>query len=181
MSTATISAEEHKRQIEAYQKEYPTYKLYADALKRVLEHGCAGAIPEALVQARPKGVASFAEKCVRKYDKYRDAVNQMTDLCGGRVILPTLEHVQAVKLFIERNFVVVERDDKSGKLGEGEFGYRDMHYLLRLQGRAVYLDVRDLAAQGPVIVGPQAYGREGEGNAGSGQGVGPVAVHVYRV
>ena len=132
MSTATISAEEHKRQIEAYQKEYPTYKLYADALKRVLEHGCAGAIPEALVQARPKGVASFAEKCVRKYDKYRDAVNQMTDLCGGRVILPTLEHVQAVKLFIERNFVVVERDDKSGKLGEGEFGYRDMHYLLRL-------------------------------------------------
>lgn len=93
--------------------------------------GCPGEnLPR---QARPKSIASFAEKCVRKHDKYPDAVNQMTDLCGGRVILPTLEQVRAVQQFIENNFEVLEHDDKSSLLGEDKFGYRDMHYLVRLR------------------------------------------------
>ena len=70
---------------------------------------------------------------MRKRDKYPDPVRQLTDLCGGRVIAQTLEQVEAVKLFVERNFEILERDDKGLLLSEDKFGYRDMHYLVRLR------------------------------------------------
>jgi len=123
----------HRQQVMAYQMEWPHYRKYADALERVLKKACAFSIPEAVVQARPKSVSSFAEKCVRKSDKYSDPVHQLTDLCGGRVIVQTLEQVKAVKLFIEHNFKILERDDKGLLLTDDKFGYRDMHYLVRLK------------------------------------------------
>ena len=127
-----ITPDEHRKQIEAYEKELSFYKVYADVLKRVLENACAVAVPQVFVQSRPKTVSSFAEKCVRRFDRYPDAVNQMTDLCGARVIVQTLEQVKAVRQFIEANFEILERDDKGLQLSEDKFGYRDMHYIIRL-------------------------------------------------
>lgn len=94
---------------------------------------CELSLPNAYVQARPKSVHSFAEKCVRKQDKYKDPVNDMTDLCGARVIVQTLEQVKAVRQFIENNFKIEETDDKGLQLGDDVFGYRDMHYIVRVR------------------------------------------------
>lgn len=128
----TITSEQLQHQVAEYTKQQFAYKIYADALKRLLERACQTAFPEAFVQARPKAVTSFAEKCVRKFSKYPDAVNQMTDLCGARVIVQTLAQVKAVRQFIETNFDIVEKDEKGESLGDDKFGYRDMHYIVRL-------------------------------------------------
>jgi ppGpp synthetase/RelA/SpoT-type nucleotidyltranferase len=128
-----ITSPEHKKQIEAYTAVFPCYKTYAEALKRVLEEACKTSFPEAFIQSRPKAVSSFAEKTARKFDKYPDAVNQMTDLCGARVIVQTTEQVKAVRRFIEANFKIVEKEDKGLLLSEQEFGYRDMHYIVQLR------------------------------------------------
>lgn len=128
-----ITPEKHREQIEAYGEEYPCYEIYANVLKRVLEGACAVAVPEAFVQSRAKTLSSFAEKCVRRFDRYPDAVNQMTDLCGARVIVQTIDQVKAVRRFIESNFGILERDDKGLHLSEDKFGYRDMHYIVRLR------------------------------------------------
>ena len=131
--TTTPTPEEHKKMIEDYLEERPHYVTYAEGLKRVLGNACEVSIPEAIPQARAKEVSSFSEKCVRKFPKYGlEPLKKMTDLCGGRVIVHTLEQVRAVRLFIEANFVIVEREDKGQGLGEATFGYRDMHYLVRL-------------------------------------------------
>jgi len=123
----------HQKQILAYTREHPFYEKYAAALERVLKKACAFAIPEAVVQARAKSISSFAEKCLRKAGKkHPDPVHDLTDLCGGRVITQTLKQVEAVKLFVEKNFQVIEKDDKASRLNEDTFGYRDMHYLVRL-------------------------------------------------
>lgn len=122
-----------RQQVEAYAKEFPTYQTYAQAMARMLELARKPAVPQAIVEARPKSIASFAEKCVRKWPKYKDPVHQLTDLCGARIIVQTLGQVQAAKLFVESNFAVDERDDKTTGLGEDKFGYRDMHYLVRLR------------------------------------------------
>jgi ppGpp synthetase/RelA/SpoT-type nucleotidyltranferase len=127
-----LTPEIHKRQIDAYTQVRPQYATYADALKRVLERACQVSFPEAFVQARAKTVSSFAEKAARKFDKYPDAVNQMTDLCGARVIVQTAEQVRAVRSFIEANFEILESEDKGLLLSKDEFGYRDMHYIVRL-------------------------------------------------
>jgi ppGpp synthetase/RelA/SpoT-type nucleotidyltranferase len=128
-----LTAETHKEQIETYTQVRSKYATYADALRRVLERACQVSFPEALIQARAKTVSSFAEKAARKFDKYPDAVNQMTDLCGARVIVQTSEQVRAVRSFVEANFEILESEDKGLLLSKDEFGYRDMHYIVRLR------------------------------------------------
>ena len=135
-----ISPRKLQRQVAKYARLKPSYEIYALALKGVLEKACKASFPDAFVQAREKSITSFAEKCVRKFEKYPDAVNQLTDLCGGRVIVQTLEQVKAVKQFIEANFEILEADEKGLLLGDDKFGYRDMHYIVRLiPGRAAGL------------------------------------------
>jgi ppGpp synthetase/RelA/SpoT-type nucleotidyltranferase len=101
-------------------------------MQRVLQRACASSIPGAAVQARAKSPSSFAEKCVRKFARYRDSLEDMTDLCGARVIVQTLEQVTAVSHFVEENFTVLERDEKGVSLGEERFGYRDLHFIVQL-------------------------------------------------
>lgn len=128
-----VTPEEHKRQIGAYTKEKKHhYDRYADVLKKVLEKGCGVAVPEAIIQARSKSVASFAEKCVRRFASYPDAINQLTDLCGARVIVQTLDQVSAVRQFIKANFEIVEEDEKGSDLAENIFAYRDLHFIVQL-------------------------------------------------
>lgn len=122
-----------KRQIKAYRKELPHYRTFAKALERVLKAACKPHLREAIIQARPKDISSFAEKCVRRFDRYPDAVHQMTDLCGGRVIVQTQSQVESVRHFVEQNFEVVETEDIGLRLGEREFGYRDRHYIVQLK------------------------------------------------
>lgn len=131
-----LTPEMHRTQIEAFLKVRPDYVTYADSLRRVLEAACRVSFPGAFVQARAKTVSSFAEKAARKFDKYPDAVNQINDLCGARVIVETSDQVQAVRSFIEANFKVHESEDKGLLLNREEFGYRDMHYIVRLKPEA---------------------------------------------
>lgn len=139
MSATNFSSPELwlRQQVEEYTRRHSDYATYAAALKRVLEKACHAAFPEAMVQTRAKTIASFAEKCVRKFAKYNDPVNQFNDFCGGRVIVQTLDQVRAVRQFLEANFEILESDEKSLKLGENQFGYRDMHYVLRLDHEKV--------------------------------------------
>lgn len=137
-----VTSEDHARQIEAYAKERPRYEAYADVLLRTLRSACTASIPQAFVQARAKTLSSFAEKCARKCAEYSDAVHDLTDLCGARVIVQTLEQVEAVKLFIERSFEIHERDEKGTSLAEDEFAYRDMRYVIGLiPGRCAALGI----------------------------------------
>jgi ppGpp synthetase/RelA/SpoT-type nucleotidyltranferase len=124
-----MTTDELKGQIKAYKEELKHYKTYANVLKRIFERE----YPLAVVQAREKSVSSFAEKAVRKRDRYPDAVRMLTDLCGARIVVQTLEQISAVRSFIEAHFQVLEYDDKSKSLHEDEFGYCDVHYIVQLR------------------------------------------------
>lgn len=122
-------------QIAKYVAIFPRYKKYAQVLKEVLEKAAEKYAPLVIVQARPKSVAGFADKCQRKKAKYRDSINRMTDLCGGRVITHTPAEVEAICEFIERHFDIDWDNtiDVRQRLKPTEFGYRSVHYILRLK------------------------------------------------
>ena len=92
----------------------PRYLTYADFMRAVLRQGCEKPAPLAIIEARAKGIASFAEKILRKRQSYMhrkgtlpvDPLARMTDLCGARVIAQTSDQVQAVCRFIEEAFDV---------------------------------------------------------------------------
>ena len=124
--------DQHRAQIAAYSSELENYARYAAVLKRVLEKACEQSVHEAVVQTRAKTLASFAEKCVRKWEKHKNPAEEFTDLCGGRVIVQTLDQVKMVRAFVEANFIVVETEDIGLRLGDDKFGYRDRHYIVQL-------------------------------------------------
>ena len=128
-----LTPELHRKQVEAYARELPAYETYKAVLRRVLGTACRASFPEALVQARAKGVGSFAEKMARKFGKYPDAVNQLTDLRGARVIVQTTDQVSGVCEFIKANFIIAEEENKESLLGVDQFGYRDMHFIVQLR------------------------------------------------
>jgi ppGpp synthetase/RelA/SpoT-type nucleotidyltranferase len=137
MEESTKSAEKEwaKNQMEKYKSVHVRYQKYANLLQLVLEKAAKKLAPLAIVQTRPKSVASFGEKIQRKKSKYRDPVNQITDLCGARVILPTLAEVGAVCEFIERYFDIDWENtvDVAQRLKPAEFGYRSIHYVVDLR------------------------------------------------
>jgi len=125
----------HNEQIRKYEEVKPVFKNYADLIIKLLSIIAKKKSPHAIVQARPKATASFAEKAIRKADKYIDPVNQLTDLCGGRIISHTLADVDAICISIRENFRIDEPNslDVKSRLNDSEFGYRSIHYVIQLE------------------------------------------------
>jgi len=111
------------------------YEKYAEILQALLQKIAKKYDPLAIVQTRPKSTASFAEKIVRKWPRYHDPVNQLTDLCGGRVITHTQSQVKDISKFIEENFIIDWDNsiDVQQRLKPTEFGYRSVHYIIQIK------------------------------------------------
>ncbi|NOZ20000.1 MAG: hypothetical protein GXP25_02815 [Planctomycetes bacterium] len=123
----------HEReQIVKYGRLYPRYKKFAEVLRHILEKAAKTRAPLAIVQTRPKNIASFAEKIQRKKEEYKDPVNEFTDLCGGRVIVHFRREIDAICDFIKNHFKVDWDNsvDVVERLNPTEFGYRSVHYIV---------------------------------------------------
>lgn len=121
-----------KAQVERYAAVRSQYVQFADLLESVLKQAVKKHSPETLVQVRAKQVASFAGKILRKRSMYTDAVNDLTDLCGARVITTTKAEAQEICKFIEEHFDIDWENsaDSSQRHKTTEFGYMSMHYIV---------------------------------------------------
>lgn len=122
-----------KTQIENFEKIRSRFDEYAVILEKVLSKAAKKYAPLAIIQTRPKAISSFAEKIQRKRELYVDAVKDMTDLCGGRVITHTQTQVDAMCRFIEDNFEIdwENSENVSQRLDPSEFGYLSVHYIVQ--------------------------------------------------
>jgi mutator protein MutT len=123
----------HQEQIGIYEQELPHYVAYRRFLELILSRLKARWSHLAIVQAREKSISSFAEKCVRKADRYNDPARQLTDLCGARIIAPTTHEVATFVRQIQNLFVVDELDDTSQRHDIAEFGYLSMHLIVHVR------------------------------------------------
>lgn len=141
-------------QVSQFKAKRPDYEDYARCLAEVLRQGVKPLAMNAIVQARAKTVASFAEKIQRKKAKYRDPVNQLTDLCGGRAIVQTREDVQAVCDYVRSHFIIDEdnSEDTSTRLNTREFGYRSWHFIVQFDPNVAY----------PIALPKPVYGLKAE-------------------
>ena len=89
------------------------------------------------VLCRVKGLSSFENKC--NNDKYADPFNEITDMCGMRIITYTLDDIKKVSDVIEDEFEVKECIDKSEELPTEAFGYNCKHYLIKLGNKRTKL------------------------------------------
>ncbi len=161
-TAATIDLEWSREQIEKYRQMYPRYELFAAVLKQILDLAAKQLAPLAIVQSRPKAIDSFAEKIQRKRGKYRDPANQITDLCGGRVITNTSDEARAFCEFIERHFIIDWENsvDPASLTRPKEFWYRSVHYIVQIRPGTFPLHQGRLHI--PVEIPPEVYGLKAE-------------------
>jgi len=131
MSQQNISIDEQLGFVKQYEGAFDAYAAYARFLETVFNKAIKELSILGIVQSRPKGVVSFANKIIQK-NKYRDPLNEMTDLCGARVIVHFQSQVAKVCTFIRENFNIDEANslDARSRLQVNEFGYRSVHYII---------------------------------------------------
>ncbi len=137
------------REINNYKECRKDFVKYAEILELILKKIAKNISPESIVQTRAKAVTSYAEKIQRpgKAEKYGpNPVEDLTDLCGGRIILPTLDDVKKCCQIIEENFKIQWEDseDKLDTLDEDQFGYLSHHYIVQLNPDSIYLQDLDV-------------------------------------
>ena len=119
-------------QVEIFTKNISHFRELKNVILGTLQDGTAALPGSPLIHGRVKQIDSFAEKCIRKCEKYSQPAWQLTDLCGVRVVVSSLDTIPAIRQFIENNFLILETEDTSGRLGDMEFGYQSVHYIVAL-------------------------------------------------
>ncbi|WP_310601175.1 RyR domain-containing protein [Desulfobulbus sp.] len=119
-------------QIQLFKDNQKLFRQLQNILTTTLKEGIRIQPNPAIIEGRVKEVDSFAEKCLRKWEKYNQPAWQLTDLCGVRVIVLTRDMVPPVVRFIEEHFQVLEKEDKIDQLGQSQFGYLSFHAVVAL-------------------------------------------------
>lgn len=138
-------AEHERRAIAEYLPHREFYSDLADAVAKILR-SCLEAkrIKVHSVEHRAKDASSFGRKAATPSEedpnspKYPEPLKQITDLSAVRIISYFPGTLEEIGRLISEEFDIVEQSDKAQELIEAErFGYRSIHYLVRLKaGRA---------------------------------------------
>ena len=139
---------EHRRvAVAEYRRVRPRYEDFASAVKEILAQALrARDITVNLVEARAKEPESFGMKAEAQsaFDprapKYRNPLEDITDLAGVRVITFFPLIIERVGACIREEFEILEHRDLSRTLLQEErFGYQSEHYLVRLNSERTAL------------------------------------------
>ena len=132
---------EHRRTaVEQYLRVRPRYEAFAKAVREILAQALgAKDIAVNSVEAREKEPERFGIKAETPSEndprapKYRNPLDDITDLAGVRIITFFPRTVVSVSTCIREEFEVLEHTDLSRTLlKEERFGYQSEHYLVRL-------------------------------------------------
>lgn len=83
------------------------------------------------VDHRIKESDSFLGKIERK--RYSNPFDQIEDICGIRIICYYQSDIEKIKIIIKKEFDVIEDENKEDNLAFDQFGYRSMHYILKIK------------------------------------------------
>lgn len=147
--------------VNTYVAEYDLYKGYAKFLNEALTKASKRLAPFSLVESRPKGIPSFAEKVVRKQWKYQNVPGyDLTDRCGARVVTATLEAKDLMCDYIRKRFLIDEANslDKRSELRTDQFGYLSVHYVVQLPEGLTELE--GVALPAGIVTGPDGFKAE---------------------
>lgn len=125
---------EHADIVAAYAKRRPSYEALTAKLTVLLRDLIDLRSIHATVESRTKSVDSFAAKIVRDGKRYADPMNDITDLCGLRVVTRTTLDVEAVLRLLQDEFEIdsAHSVDKAEAFDPTHFGYISQHVIVRL-------------------------------------------------
>jgi putative GTP pyrophosphokinase len=117
------------------------YEEFAEVLRHILGEALAAAVVKIhSIEARAKSLESFGKKASRPSNadpslpRYRDPLSEITDLAGVRVISFFPKTLRDIDHVIQSEFTVLKKKDKRHyQRTKKMFGYRSIHYLIRMK------------------------------------------------
>ncbi len=120
-------------------KEYtlirPSYEIFQNKLTELLKELIRESNIEIVsIESRTKSIESFKEKINRPEKNYNNPINDITDLCGIRIITYYTEDIYKIAQLIEDEFKIDSDKsiDKTKINIPDKFGYQSLHYILRI-------------------------------------------------
>ena len=147
-STTTFDYKNHReKSVAKYIEVRALYEEFALVVRNILKDVVTRQdIGINSIDWRAKSRESFAEKAVRRSEedpntpKYKNPLVEITDLAGIRVITFFPRTVKELDALIAEQFQIVERVDHTAFLEQEErFGYKSMHYLVKLSAERLRL------------------------------------------
>ncbi|WP_158560617.1 GTP pyrophosphokinase [Paenibacillus contaminans] len=83
------------------------------------------------VYSRVKEFDSFFDKIDRK--QYKKPFDQIEDICGLRIVCYYPSDILLIKQIIDKEFIIVNSEDKLDSLEPDKFGYRSHHFVVKLR------------------------------------------------
>ena len=116
-------------QLKLFKGKYSEFVKFNEILEQILHRIAKQISTEYIMQKRVKTLTSFAEKILRQ-SNYKDPITEITDICGIRIIFPSLNDTKKVSTLIKENFIInpILSRSKVEDLDISEFGYRTDHY-----------------------------------------------------
>lgn len=99
-----------------------------DVLKQILDEK---KIPLFSIESRLKEESSLANKFVRK--QFENELDKVDDLCGIRVVCYYQEDIRSICDIVEKEFDIIQKDNKKDSLDDNQFGYTSYHYVVSLK------------------------------------------------
>ena len=132
------NSNKEKECLEWYVQNKELYNACGSSMQRLLTTLLQQAsIPIHSIQYRIKEQSSFLNKCLNS--RYTTPLDEITDVCGLRVITYTNKDVDDICKIIEKQFYIDwdHSVNKAERLLENEVGYLSVHYIAKLnQARA---------------------------------------------
>lgn len=128
MSTPDLS---DQLQVE-YEEKYPLYvKLCSELVTQlnelIIEEKVNTVFP---IESRVKKIKSIYDKCDRK-NLCPSELGEISDIIGLRIILLFKRDLDKVCEILEKNFVIIKKEDIQQRLSTDQFGYGSIHYELK--------------------------------------------------
>lgn len=115
-----------------YFSKYPLYLRLGENIKEALESFLAEKeIETASINYRIKKLDQFIQKIRRK--NYSNPFEQMSDICGVRIVCYLQKDIKKIKELIEKEFEIVEKNEKINDLYPHKFGYRSSHLVIKIK------------------------------------------------
>lgn len=126
----------------AYLAERARYEKLAEYVRTELSTRVQAAGVPAQITARAKDVPNLLRKAIKK--GYTDALAEITDKAGVRVIVGHLHQVDTVTALVHDGFQVHEYDNKVAGYEPDQLGYLGVHLLVKPRGELLDAGSQDL-------------------------------------
>ena len=118
-----------------FEKRRPNYERFTSKLRELIEDLLDSLGVSYTLEHRTKEVSHFREKITCPGKSYIDPLNEVTDICGVRIILRRISDVDKVVELLRTEFAIDENNStyKAEELRVDQFGYTPVHLVLQLK------------------------------------------------